>query len=457
MAEGPWRSSIAGRLAMALVVIFAGGGLAVVLAALAYGRAAADRSYDRLLIGAADQISGAVGLRLGRIDVDVPVSAFQLLALAPDDRIAYAVLGPDGALVTGYPDLPVSRRSGVFVNGDLEGEPARFVTVVHRFAERAFIGDVTVIVGQTTNARLDLAHEITRAALVLAGAVGLLMSMLAIFAVRTALRPLERIEAGLAGRAPQDLTPIAIAVPQEVSRLVGALNGFMTRIERQIAALSSLIGDASHQLRTPVAALRAQAELARDEDDPDSLRRLVGGIHSRAVNLTRLTDQLLSRAMVIHRADSAPLAALDLRRAAIEAVAEADRDHAGGTAALALDLSEDAVEVRGDMLSLVEATKNLIGNALRYGAAPVTVRVAVEDGQAVLAVQDRGPGIPESAWSDAARRYSRDSGISATSAGLGLAIVDAVAVAHRGALRFRRTTADAFEAALVMPLGESER
>ena len=112
-----------------------------------------------------------------------------------------------------------------------------------------------------------------------------------------------------------------------------------------------------------------------------------------------------------------------------------------------LDLPEDHVWCRGDALSLVEACKNLVFNAFRYGVLPVTVAVRLGPrGMARVAVEDCGSGVPEEHWPDAARRYARQSGVSPTSAGLGLAIVEAVAKAHQGQLRFGRTPAGGFQA-----------
>ncbi len=332
------------------------------------------------------------------------------------------------------------------------GSPVRLASVRRPFAERSFSGVVTVTVGQTTRARAQLANQITRNALAVAAIAGVLMCGLAIFAVRSALGPLRRIERALSGRSVEDLTPLDVRVPSEIAGLVGAVNGFMARLDRQVGVMRTLIADASHQLRTPIAALRAQADLAAEERDPQRQRAIVARIHERAVNLSRLTDQLLNHALIIHRADAVPREMLDLRTVAIRTTEESDHDLATSGDVLRLDLPHDAVLCRGDALSLVEACKNLVVNAVTYGAAPVTLSVRRQDGRAVLAVSDRGPGIPQAHWRDAAQRYARRSGVSPTSAGLGLAIVQAVARAHRGKLRFGQTATGAFEAALVLPL-----
>lgn len=439
---------------MAISLLLVAGGVAVAIAALAFGRNAAQQSYDRLLIGAANQIAGAITLREGAVSVDLPVSAFQLLALAPEDRIVYAVFAPDGRLVNGYGDLSPPQADDTIYDGEFAGEPVRLAVARRLFAERTFSGTVSIVVGQTTRARADLAWRITSRALIVVGVAGLLMCGLAVFAVRSALRPLRQIERELLVRAPEDLTPLEVSVPREIGSLVRTMNRFMARLDRQVGVMRTLIADASHQLRTPIAALRAQADLAAEETDPEKQRAIVARIHQRAVNLSRLTDQLLSYALIIHRADAEPRGRIDLRTVAIRALEESDHDLFACEAELRLDLPEDPVWVDGDALSLVEACKNLIMNALRYGAPPVKLMVQQVGNDAQIAVRDRGPGIPEEHWQDAVARYSRNSGVSPESAGVGLAIVHAVARAHRGELRFGRTSAAEFEVALVLPAGK---
>ncbi len=435
--------SLARRLTLAAAGVLLVAGGAVAVAALAYGRQAAERAYDRLLVGAADQIAGSVSVRSGVVTVDIPASAFELLALAPDDRLVYAVLAPGGRLVTGYPGFAAGPPG--FSNGSSAGEAMRLVRISRPFAERDFTGAIDVVVGQTTRARDALAREITRSALLVVGLLGLLSVGLAAFGIRSALAPLRRIEASLAAREPRDLTPLDLAVPREIGALVGTLNRFMARQARQFEIMRNLIADASHQLRTPVAALRAQAEVAADEPDPGRQRAIVGRIHTRAIGLSRLTDQLLNHALVIHRADAAPHERVDLRDIAIRIAKEVDTDRD-----LRLELPEDPLPCYGDALSLVEAGKNLLLNALRHGAEPVALGVRREGVVAALFVEDRGPGMPEALWGSVGARFDRTGSVTGQSAGIGLAIVSAVAAAHRGSLRFGRTPGG-FEAALVLP------
>lgn len=441
----PRGMSLTRRLVLSVALVMLAGGTVVSFAALAYGRQAAQTAFDRLLIGAADQIAGSLVIRGGSVTVDIPASAFELLSLAPDDRVIYAVLDPSGRLVTGYPDAVPP--AGEFGSARFAGEKVRLVRVSRTFSERDFSGVVDVVVGQTTRARDALAREITRSALLVVGLIGLMMAGLSAFAVRSALAPLRRIEAGLAAREPRDLTPLDVDVPREIGGLVATINRFMGRQARQFEIMRNLIADASHQLRTPVAALRAQAELAADEPDPDARARILARIHERTRGLSRLTDQLLNHALIIHRADAVPHRTIDLRTVAIRILDEADP----GDIDIDLDLPEDAVACRGDPLSLAEAGKNLVNNALRHGTQPVVLSVRREGALAVLAVSDGGAGMPEALWERAGSRFDRTGSVTQQSAGIGLSIVAAVAAAHHGALRFGRGPSGAFEASLTLP------
>lgn len=446
-------SPLTTRLGLAILLILVAGGVILTLAALAFGKRAAQEAYDRLLIGAANQIAASIQIRDGEPVVDIPVTAFDLLALAREERIAYRVIDQSGATLTGYDHVPVPPEPDTdYYWATILGEPVRLAAVRRRFAERSYSGTVTVLVGHTTRARDQLAAEIIRSALIVLGVSGLSMAGLAVFAIVSALRPLRRIERSLTQRDPNDLTPLDVAVPRETQAIVHAINGFMAKLDRQMGAMRHLIADSAHQLRTPIAALRAQAELAAEETDSETQRAIVDRIHKRAVGLSRLTEQLLNRALIIHRADSVVRQRLDLRAVAIQVAEENDHELFGHRDELRLNVPEEAVWIRGDALSLAEASKNLVNNAFRHGAPPVGLRVETDLGHACLIVCDHGQGIPEEHWSDAGRRFGR----SATSegAGLGLAIVRAVACGHSGELRFARTLGGRFEALMILPLDE---
>ena len=449
-------TSITLRLAATIALILAAGGVAISIAAYAYGRQAAQQAYDRLLAGAAFQIAQSIAIVDGRVVVNLPVSAFELLALAPDDRVFYRVIGPDGGTITGYADLPApasAKEDLEFYSVDYSGEAVRLASAMRRFAERGFTGRVQVVVGHTTRARAALARDITAKALVLVAIAGAVLVALVAFAVRSSLGPLVRVEQALRSRDPKDLSPLTVSTPREVETIVAAINRFMSRLSGRVTVMQNLIADATHQLKTPIAALRAQAELASGEPDPARLRMIAGKIHTRAVGLSRLADQLLNQALIIHRSDTAAQEVIDLREVAIRATEATDHDLLSSGLDLHLDLPEHPVHAHGDALSLVEALKNLLSNALRYGKPPVWFSVEHDPGRemAAFAVTDCGPGIPEPDWRDRGRRFARSAGSQPDSAGLGLAIVNAVAEAHRGHLTFSRTPEGGFRVVLAIP------
>lgn len=256
--------SLTTRLAARLVAVMALGAVVVGLAAYIYGSRAARQSYDRLLIGAADQIAESISIRDGEVAVDLPVSAFQLLALAPDDRITYAVLAPDDHVITGDVSLAPLPDGQTFGTGTFGDERIRQVQVLRRMTEPGWVGVVRVEVGQTTRARDKLASEIIRSALGVTAIVGFAICLMAALAVRSALDPLRRVETALAERKARDLTPLDLDVPREIGRLVETLNGFIGRLDHQFGVMRNLIADTSHQLRTPIAALRVQRASAPD-------------------------------------------------------------------------------------------------------------------------------------------------------------------------------------------------
>jgi two-component system sensor histidine kinase TctE len=228
----------------------------------------------------------------------------------------------------------------------------------------------------------------------------------------------------------------------------------MTRLRRQIETIENLISDSAHQLRTPIAALRAQAELAEEEDDPARRRDIVARIHRRSIDLSRLTDQILSRALVIHRSDVAIHETIDLRTVAIAASQVFDDGSLFESGRLKLDVPASPVPVRGDALSLQEAAKNFVNNALSHGQGKVTVAVRAAAGQAQLAVSDEGPGPSPDALARLGARFAAGRSGPSGGGGIGLAIAKAVADAHRGEIRAGSAAVGGFEIALILPLAK---
>ncbi|WP_353471732.1 sensor histidine kinase N-terminal domain-containing protein [Salipiger sp. H15] len=465
MAEGlPLPTSLAARVLKAVLLILLAGGLLVAGATLYNGRLAARQSYDRILLGAAQDIAASVRIQSGRPVVDLPVSAFELLAQAPDDRIHYAVRGPGGALITGLDETdiaPPARRTGStsgpeFFDARLNGEPARFVRVTRRFAERDFSGGIAVTVGQTLRARRAMAVGLMFDTLVPVLVAGIALLALSWVVARSAVRPLEALSADLAGRDPYDLTPVPTeGLPRELTVMLEAMNRFMGRLDRQMEGMRHLISDAAHQLRTPVAAIRVQAEAMQDQPDAVLRDRALSRLLARTRSLGALLDQLLSRALVTHRTESAPRAPLDLREVALEVVERGDHELIAPGAELRLEIGEEPVMVRADAFSVGEAAKNLLVNALKHGRAPIAIGAELRGAEAALWVMDAGPGPEPDIAARLGQRFERSATSREDSAGLGLAIVAAVAAAFGGRVALEYPEGG-FRIALLLPAAPQE-
>ncbi|WP_424990447.1 sensor histidine kinase [Fluviibacterium sp. S390] len=449
------RGSLLARVMLGVLSLLVVGGVVVTFAAFAYGRNAARQAYDQILVGAANDIAGSVNIVAGAPLVNMPVSAFGLLALASEDRITYAVRGAGGALLTGHADAPAAAGevgpAPVFFDAPLHGDPARFVTVVRRFSERDFSGSVHVTVGQTLRARNEMALGLTRGAVLVMSGIGLVLILGAFLVIRSAMRPLDRMARELSARDPYDLTPMPADGPAEVAVMVGSMNRFMGRLDRQVGAMKHLISDTAHQLRTPVAAIRAQAELAL-EDDPEHLPQRLDRLVKRTRSLGNLLDQMLARALVIHRADNAPPEPVDLRDVALQVLEGRDHEVLAPEAEVELVIGDRAIMVLGDEISLCEAVKNLLANALRHGQSPVRLGVSRAGDTAEIWVEDAGDGPPPEVLDRIGGRFERSAASKGNSAGLGLSIVRAVAEAFGGRVTLGAGPAgQGFRITLVLP------
>lgn len=414
------------------------GMVALYVAAHSYARLAADRSFDLLLGGSALSIAETLSFAGGRTQVDIPYASLDMLSAAPDDKVFYRVIGPDGRTVTGYSDLPpptsLSNRRreavGVFFDADYRGEKVRFVWLGREIAQPGVSGWVYVQVGQTGIARNALTRELVIGSLLPI----LLMTVLSLavvwFGVGFVLRPLRQLSAELAARQPEDLRPLETPVPRELLHVAQSIDAFMLRLRENIAVLRSFIADAAHQLRTPLAAIQAQAHVGEGGTSGE-MRASLAAVRRNATKLTNLVNQMLSDATVQHRSSVRSFSEFDLAATVRQSIYEV------------LPMSEDN-DVRfksklrrapmvGDRIMMGEVVKNLVQNSLTHGRSDhgeVLIELEEEEAEYRLIVADRGPGIAPSERQMVFERFARRG--AALGAGLGLAIVRRAVLSHGG-------------------------
>jgi two-component system sensor histidine kinase TctE len=420
-----------------------------------YAHRAADRAFDRLLSASALSIAGAVQVEDGVVVVELPVAAFAMVS--GQDRVFYAVLAPDGTHVTGYPDLapgkPLANAVAPrFADDTHNNEDVRIATVGRLISTAEATGWVTVRVAETRGARAALAAEIQKNALVPVAVLTLLALVMVWIVIGRAFVPLAAIDRALRLRRPDDLSPLDVPVPVEVRRLVDGLNGFMGRLDLAMARMGGLVAEAAHQVRNPLAALRAQTELAMTEPDEAALRARVVRINDLAAQSSHLVSQLLMDATISHRMEAGTAQPLAIAALVAELTGRLDPDLAPRVQTTVTTAAETAV-VTGDRIALREALANLIDNALTYSDGPVDIELRdLGAGRISIAVLDRGPGIPEADRPHVLQRFTRGTeGDGKIGSGLGLDIARRVAEAHGGALILSDRPGGGLCAALDLP------
>jgi two-component system sensor histidine kinase TctE len=382
----------------------------------------AQRAYDRSLIEIAREISLHVRRDNGGLALDLSDDARKVLLTDPADRIWFAVTTTDGRLLAGE---PVPAGDTTFYNARMGDAPVRVVQI--SVADRA----AAVRVAETRTKRDELAREI------LLSVVGPQLLLIFIagavvwIGVARGLAPLERLRAALAARSHRDRGPVsAEGVPGEVMPLVQSINELLGRLDKALTLQSRFIADASHQLKTPIAALRTELELALREEDAARSRASLGSAHAGLERLSRLVSQLLSLARNEPEAAAAVrLAPLDLDALVLEVAKEWVPEALRREVDLGFEGSGRPTTVLGDPVRLRELLDNLLDNAVRYSreGGRITVRVTP---QRVVEVSDDGPSIPEAERARVFERFHRLLGSSHDGSGLGLAIAQEIARIH---------------------------
>ena len=263
-----------------------------------------------------------------------------------------------------------------------------------------------------------------------------LLAILLWLSVTRSLQPLVRLTREVAQREPDNLAPLDVGTsPREVAPLIDRLNKLFTRIDASLQKERRFTADAAHELRTPVAGIKAQAQVARAAStDAERIRALDNAILG-CDRAAHLIDQLLTLARIDTLADEAT-EPCQLRAIAAEVIASIAPTALSRNVRIELTEGREAT-VRGNPVLLRILLRNLIDNAVRHTPPETSVRVEIaqEQGHIRLSVSDNGPGIPETELDKVAERFYRPLGTSASGSGLGLSIVKRVAEIHSASLQ----------------------
>lgn len=401
-----------------------------------------NHAYDRSLYEVAREVFLHVKPNGAGPTLDISPGAERILRIDQDDRLFYKVSSDEGRLIGGDPAIrrpPVARLNAtpVFYDDVLHGEPVRVVASRMVFHEGGVSAVVVVQAAETLNKRNRLAREILASVVLPQLLLIVLATATVYYGVARGLLPLKPLQRALSDRSHLDLSPIEVQnVPGEVRPLVEEINELLLRLGKTLDFQNRFIADAAHQLKTPVAGIKAQIELALREPDLARLQRAVAPLYVSADRLSRLVGQLLSLARNEPGAvDAIKLQTLDLHALALEATMEwvpeaikrdIDLGFEGGESA------ESKVMINGDPHRLRELINNLIDNAVRYSQHHGRVTVKVAGGkEPQLSISDDGPKIPVEERTRIFERFHRLLGANTGGSGLGLAIVSEIAALHK--------------------------
>ncbi len=393
----------------------------------------AGRAFDQALSDAALALSQELETENGRVIFALSEGTARLLRSDSIDDIFFTVRGPGGQWIAGDEGLApfkgvVPANQSRLYDDNFSDRNVRVAAI----STSCGAGRCLVQVAETLNKRRDLTNDIVFGTLLPQLVAGAVVIAIIWFGVGRALSPLERLSGIIDRRSPRDLGQIDVAAaPEEIRSLVKALNALFERLREAGVAQQRFIATAAHQLRTPIAGLRAATELVLLDPASAGVRQGLEQINRSAVRASRLAAQLLALARSEPQAHVVdPVAAVNLKQLVEGEIDEWVRMAISKQIDLGFELV-DAV-VSGKAMLLREMIRNLVHNALEYSPvnASVTVRCGVDDGHCFLEVEDNGPGVPLEYRERAFEPFFRLPDTPGTGSGLGLAIAREVALAH---------------------------
>ena len=426
------KPSLRGRLArhvvLPLVLTWALGTALTLSIANHFGGQAFDRSLlDDAYMLAANVRAGPTGPAL-----NLSLAEMRALLFDQSESVYFAVLLPGGGLVAGHAGLrppPLSEEAPYgFADIHFQGRELRVVSL-----RRSEPTEFTVVVAQTLVSRRVLLHRMLAYSAVPQVVLLLFLAWWLRRVIQRDLQPLAELQQAVDRRDATDLTPVPSSVTtgastRDVERLGLAVNSMLARLGEGIRAQREFAGNVAHELRTPLAGIRAQADYALAQGDPEVWREQLQGIAQGEARASHLVAQLLALALADEARASLrlePVALNELARSVLlRFLPKADAANVD----LGAEGLDDQVMVQADAALLEGILGNLLDNALRYGAAEsprVTVTVTCVPGGAVLSVTDNGPGLSESDTAQLRRRWKQGAAGQrlGAGAGLGLAIV----------------------------------
>ncbi|MET0541520.1 MAG: sensor histidine kinase N-terminal domain-containing protein [Variovorax sp.] len=415
--------------------------------------AAATLAYDRTLLASAKTIGEQLDVEgydaAAVLLAKVPYSALEAFEADNQSHMYYRVSALGGEMISGFVELPFWRGRipdrgayaalADFYDASFRGEPVRVAVLLQPVASERGRGMAVVQVAETLELRQTLARRILLDTLWRQLLLMALIAAIVVLVVQRATRPVRRLSAELAARTEADLSPIdAPDAPRELRPLLDATTEVMGRLQRLLDHQKRFVRDSAHQLRTPLAVLKAQVQSARRGDMPAG--QALGEISETVERATTLANQMLSLAKVEQLRQQPESQRLDWSQVARDVALDVSPLIADK--ALDFDFDAAAAPVRAHRWMLQELTRNLLHNAIKHSppGCRLSVSLRSQAGNAVLCVQDDGPGISAELRQRLFAPFA--AGDAASGSGLGLAICREIVQALGGRIALDNRAAD---------------
>lgn len=394
-------------------------------------------AFDRSLIRRTFALADRVEVMRGQVEVDLPVAARELLVFDQEDLLFHSIVNPAGRVIDGELDMPrlpdnQGIRPGQLIvyDGVKDGEKVRVAAFGLSLKGTSAHGTVLIQVGETLSHRSAMAGRATLAIVIPMLLMTLTAAIAIAYGVRKGLEPLSRQRDRLSARQAFDLSPVLLeGTPAELRPFLDEINSLLQRLSEAVESQSRFVADAAHQLRTPIAGIRAQAEAALSGTRHDDARHALARIAQSAQTMGDLVQKLLMLARVDAAENTLRLNQLDSADVVREVAREWVPPALAKGVEIGFDMQDSEAWVMGDAQLLREMLANLIDNALRYGGTRITLTVRRAGQSVVWQVADDGPGIPAAQRAAVFAPFHRMSG-SVEGAGLGLTIVQRIAHLH---------------------------
>ena len=402
-----------------------------------------DQAYDRWLLDSARSLVQEIKRHDGKTIVELPPAALEIFKWDEEDKTYFKIISNEQDILAGDRQVPeplgiaTDWLQPVYFDEMLYGEPVRVVSM--RVTLTDSTEQIFIHVAETINKRRAMMTDILLADVIPQLLLVILTGIYLLSGLRRGLKPLHTLAQHIAARSARDLSPIPEThVFAEVRSLTDTINDVLAQLTEAIANQQRFIANAAHQLRTPLAGLKLQAERASRCQQLDELQPALTQIQNCADRMSHLTSQLLVLAKSGPINGSYELTPVDLctlsRDTCIEWVPKALQRGIE----ISFECTEPNVWIKGSEVLLKEVLVNLLDNAIAYGKENGAITVTVI-GQInpCLRICDDGPGIPEPEIAKVLERFYRIPGSPGDGCGLGLAIVSDIAELHDAAFSLR--------------------